>query len=78
MNYSDVYKILTYQIICCGLLFAAVVLFFFLHTERLIDEIKKHSVHPTFGNYEKLDAFGFACQPWDYCPPKKEKAEDEK
>lgn len=30
-------------------------------------EITKHSVHPIFGNYQKINILGKPCHPWDYC-----------
>jgi hypothetical protein len=29
--------------------------------------VEKHSVHPIYGNYIKLDSKDRKCQPWDSC-----------
>lgn len=33
----------------------------------IMSYIKKHSVHPKYGNYKHFDSEGKACQPWDDC-----------
>lgn len=34
----------------------------------IINEIKKHSVHPIYGNIKKVDyEYQRTCQPWDSC-----------
>lgn len=36
-------------------------LFFITHT------IEKHSVHPVYGNYKKIDSEMKKCEPWQAC-----------
>jgi len=36
-------------------------------TFMIINHIEKHSVHPVYGNYQKISLKGFSCQPWDSC-----------
>ena len=33
----------------------------------IITNIEKHSVHPRYGNYKKIDSKGRTCEPWDSC-----------
>ena len=35
--------------------------------KRIIANIEKHSVHPEYGNYKKVNSKGFTCGPWDAC-----------
>ena len=39
-----------------------------LISKRIIAHIEKHSVHPEYGNYKKVNSKGFTCDPWDACP----------
>lgn len=34
---------------------------------NIIKEIEKHSVHPEYGNYIKIDNYGNKCEPWNSC-----------
>lgn len=38
-----------------------------LSTMYIVSNIEKHSIHPTYGNYKKLNTQGYRCQPWDDC-----------
>lgn len=33
----------------------------------IIDTIKKHSVHPIYGNYQKVNSDLERCSPWESC-----------
>lgn len=33
----------------------------------IVSTVEKHSVHPYYGNYKKIDSKGRACAPWDSC-----------
>lgn len=35
---------------------------------NIVSLITKHSVHPYYGNYIKVDENGNTCHPWQYCP----------
>ena len=39
----------------------------FYMNKRIIANIEKHSVHPEYGNYKKVNSKGFTCDPWDAC-----------
>lgn len=41
--------------------------------KNIVHTIEKHSVHPIYGNYTKVDNLGYTCQPWDACKHKDDK-----
>lgn len=47
--------------------FATILATIILCTITIHMSIEKHSVHPNYGNYKKVDFTGRKCQPWDAC-----------
>lgn len=44
-----------------------IIIAMFVTTAINIYYIEKHSVHPIYGNYKKVNSINKKCMPWDDC-----------
>ncbi len=62
MKFKEIYNVKK-EIAIAGIMLCLLIV---ASTFFIVTTIQKHSVHPKFGNYVKVQD-GHSCQPWDSC-----------